>query len=221
MMLRIIATIFLLFPVAGFSQSSFHNVTPGRSALGISVSFLENGKVFGGSLATPIDDTAQLVFAAGIGLLEDEKFERFNTAIPPSPAASIALVKTSGLGTTGLKSFISGGLAVNSEKEVLRENNRTIISQVGLEASAGAGIFKHLNTSSELVATPIIAISYGYTWTTEDNKLDDTKETTESGSFSGSAGLQLDITPEISIWSLLNFSFDDPDTILSVGFNWY
>ena len=44
MMLRVTMVMFLLFPLTAFSQSSLYRSTPGKSALGMSISFLDNGK---------------------------------------------------------------------------------------------------------------------------------------------------------------------------------
>ena len=70
MVLRVITVMLLLFPLTAFSQTSLYRLTPGKSALGMSISFLENGKNLSGYLTSPIDHSTQAIFGVGIGLLE-------------------------------------------------------------------------------------------------------------------------------------------------------
>ena len=218
MMLRVIMVMFLLFPLTAFSQNSLYRSTPGKSALGMSLSFLDNGRILNGYLVSPIDNSTQAIFGAGIKLLDNEGL---NETTPPSPSGVVALEKTSGLGTTGLQAFLSGGFMASSKKKVSSRDNITLRSIVDLTALGGAGIFKRLKTSSEFVITPSFGIYYAYTWQTTDNNLLEQRNTTEFSDFSGTVGLQLDLAPEVSVWGTLTFSFDNPDTVLSVGFNWY
>ena len=221
MALRVIMVTFLLFPLTAFSQSSLYRADPGESALGMSLSFLDNGKILNGYLVSPIDNTTQAIFGVGIGLIDNENLKGTGTSIPPSPSGAVALEKTSALGTTGLQSFVSGGVGASSAKRVGTADDVTLRSVVGLTAFGGAGIFKPLKTSSELVMTPSFGVSYAYTWLTTEEKQLNQKETTESGNFSGAIGLQLDLAPEVSVWGALTFSFDTSDTALSVGISWH
>ena len=219
MALRVIIVMFLLFPLTAFSQSSLYRSTPGKSALGMSLSFLDNGRILNGYLVSPLDNSTQAIFGAGIKLLDNEDLDE---STPPSPSGVVALEKTSGLGTTGLQAFLSGGFMASSRKQVLSESNITSLSIVDLTTLGGAGIFKRLKSSSELVITPSFGIYYAYTWRTTTNYgVSEETITTEFSDFSGAAGLQLDIAPEVSVWSTLTFSFDNPETVLRVGFNWY
>ena len=221
MMLRVIIVMFLLFPLTAFSQSSLYRTDPGKSALGMSISFLDNGKNLTGYLTSPIDQSTQAIFAAGIGLFDNDQLADLNASIPPSPSGTVALETTSSLGTTGLQSFLAGGVKASSAKGVLTNENITVISVVDLTAFGGAGIFKRLKTSSELVMTPSFGIFYSYTWETTDYKLLAEKESTEFSDFSGGIGLQLDLAPEVSVWGGLSFSFDTSDTALTVGVSWH
>lgn len=217
-MLRVIIVMFLLFPLTAFSQSSLYRSNPGKSALGMSLSFLDNGKILDGYLVSPIDNSTQAIFGAGIRLLDNEGLD---TSTPPSPSGVVALEKTSGLGTTGLQAFLSGGFMASSRKYVSSETNITDHSIVELTTLGGAGIFKRLKSSSELVIIPSFGVYYAYTWETTDYRVSEETIQMEFSDFSGAVGLQLDIAPEVSVWSTLTFSFDNPETILRVGFNWY
>ena len=225
MVLRVIIVMLLLFPITAFSQSSLYRSTPEKSALGMSLSFLDNGKILNGYLVSPIDTSTQAIFGAGIRLLDNQNLTPSLSGVsettPPSPSGVIALEKTRALGTTGLQSFLSGGFMASSEKKVSSEDNLTLRSIVDLTALGGAGIFKCLQSSSELVITPSFGVYYAYTWQTTDYKLSGEKFAAEFSDFSGTAGLQLDLAPEVSVWSTLTFSFDNPETVLRVGFNWY
>ena len=218
MVLRVIMVMFLLFPLTAFSQSSLYRSTPAKSALGMSLSFLDNGKILDGYLVSPVDNSTQAIFGAGIRLLDNEGLDE---TTPPSPSGVVALERTSGLGTTGLQAFLSGGFTASSRKYVSSDTNITSFSIVDLTGLGGAGIFKHLKSSSELVITPSFGVYYAYTWRTTDYRVSEETIKMEFSDFSGAVGLQLDIAPEVSVWSTLTFSFDNPETILRVGFNWY
>ena len=193
----------------------------------MSISFLDNGKLLSGHLATPIDDNTQAIFAAGIGLLDriellDKKtLEALGVSIPPAPSGAVVLERTSVVGTKGLQSFLIGGTGASSVKVVWIDGNKPFLSSVGWTAFGGAGIFKRLKTSSELVMTPSFGVSYAYTWATAEDKESGAKETAESGNFSGAVGMQLDLAPEVSVWGGLSFSFDTSDTALTVGISWH
>ena len=221
MMLRVTMAMFLLFPLTAFSQSSLYRSDPGESALGMSISFRDNGKNLTGYLTSPIDQRTQAIFAAGIALFDNDQLADLNASIPPSPSGAVALETTSSLGTTGLQSFLVGGVKASSAKGVLTDENITAVSIVDLTAFGGAGIFKRLKTSSDLVMTPSFGVFYSYTWETTDYKLFDKKESTEFSDFSGGIGLQLDLAPEVSVWGALSFSFDTSDTALTVGVSWH
>ena len=160
MALRVIIVMLLLFPLTAFSQSSLYRSTPGKSALGMSLSFLDNGRILNGYLVSPLDTSTQAIFGAGIKLLDNENLDE---STPPSPSGVVALEKTSGLGTTGLQAFLSGGFMASSRKQVLSETNITSLSIVDLTTLGGAGIFKRLKSSSELVITPSFGIYYAST----------------------------------------------------------
>ena len=227
MMLRVIMVMFLLFPLTAFSQNSFYKSTPGKDALGMSISFNENGKNLSGYLVSPIDNSTEAIFSVGIGLLDriglwdTEALKTFGASIPPAPSGAAALQRTSTLGTTGLQSFLTGGVGASSTKIVLTEQNETYLSLVDLAAFGGAGIFKRLKTSSDLVMTPSFGVFYRYTWSTAADKTSGEKEAVESGNLLGAVGMQLDLAPEFSIWGALSFSFDTSDTTLSVGVIWH
>ena len=221
MILRVTMVMFLLFPLTAFSQSSLYRSDPGESALGMSISFLDNGKNLTGYLTSPIDQRTQAIFAVGIGLFENDQLADSNVFIPPSPSGAVALETTRSLGTTGLQSFLTGGVKASSAKGVLTDENITAISILDLTAFGGAGIFKRLKASSDLVMTPSFGVFYSYTWETTDDKLFDEKESAELSDFSGGVGLQLDLAPEVSVWGAFTFSFDTSDTALSVGVSWH
>ena len=165
--------------------------------------------------------STQAIFAVGIGLRDNEAREAIGQSIPPSPAGTVALQKTSGLGTTGLQSYVSGGVQARSRKLVQTVDDVTLESVVDLIAFGDAGIFKRLKTSSDWVMTPSFGVSYKYTWSTIDDISLPQKETKESGDFLGGVALQLDLAPEVNIWGALRFSFDTSDTVLTVGVNWH
>ena len=188
----------------------------------MSISFLDNGRNLNGYLTvSPVDHNTQAIFAAGIGLFDNENLKGTGESIPPAPSGVVALEKTSGLGTTGLQSFLSVGVGASSAKRIRTVDDVMLRSVVGLTAFGGAGIFKRLKTSSDWMMTPSFGVSYGYTWLTMDDKWLGQKETTESGEFSGGVGLQLDLAPEVTIWGALTFSFDTSATALTVGVNWH
>ena len=53
MVLRVIIVMLLLFPLTAFSQTSSYMSTPGKSVIGMSISFLDNGRNLNGYLTSP------------------------------------------------------------------------------------------------------------------------------------------------------------------------
>ena len=81
MALRVIIVMFLLFPLTAFSQSSLYRSTPGKSALGMSLSFLDNGRILDGYLVSPLDNSTQAIFGAGIKLLDNEDLDESTPSV--------------------------------------------------------------------------------------------------------------------------------------------
>ena len=221
MVLRVIIVMFLLFPLTVFSQTTPYMSTPGKSAIGMSISFFDNGKNLNGYLTSLIDQSTQAIFGVGIGLFDNEDLKEIGESIPPAPSGAVALEKTSPLGTTGLQSFLAGGVGASSAKRVRTADDVTLRSVVGFTAFGSAGIFKRLKTSSDWVMTPSFGVSYTYIWLTTEDKWLNEKKSTEDSEFSGGVGLQIDLTPEANIWGALTFSFDTSDTALTVGVTWH
>ena len=72
-----------------------------------------------------------------------------------------------------------------SSRKQVDESNITSLSIVDLTVLGGAGIFKPLKSSSELVITPSFGVYYAYTWRTTDYKVSEEKLKMEFSDFSG------------------------------------
>ena len=105
MALRVIMVMLLLFPLTVFSQTSSYMSTPGKSAIGMSICFLDNGRNLNGYLTSPIDHSTQAIFGVGIGLRDNEDLKGTGESIPPVPSGVVALEKQVDLEQRGFSPF--------------------------------------------------------------------------------------------------------------------
>ena len=102
---RVITVMLLLFPLTAFSQNSFYtDQLRGKDALGMSLSFLDNGKIVSMDILSPLSIIAHkrfLVLALNCWIALDcgtRKHSAHTVLLcPPSPFGVVALEKTSGL----------------------------------------------------------------------------------------------------------------------------
>lgn len=202
-----------------FAQSSFHELTPGQSILGFNIDFLEDGEIIGGTLRYAINRGSAANFSAGIGLFDKQAGLTF----PPSPTASVAIGMTEKLGQTQLGYFSYIGFGVSSVRKLQSRTNQVISTELSLGPSGRIGVFKPLDLSGNLTVFPFFGLSYTYLWTTTGVNYSDLNlnRTTDEGDFSGMLGIELEASPRFGMLGRVEFSFDDSETILFMGVNFY
>lgn len=202
-----------------FAQSSFHELTPGRSILGFNIDFLEYGDLIGGTLRYAISRSSAATFSVGVGLFDKQAGLTF----APSPAASFAIGRTEKLGQARLGYFSYIGFGVASVRGLAIQTNQVVSTALSLGPSVSFGVFKPLNLSETFTIFPFFGLSYTYSWTTVGvNYSDlDLNQTTEAGDFSGRLGIELEFSPRFGMLGGVDFSFDDSETIFFMGVNFY
>lgn len=217
-LLLLIAALWLISYDA-FAQSSFHELTPGRSILGFTIDFLEGGEMIGGTLRYAISKSSAANFSVGVGFLDDEG----GVSFPPAPAADLSIGRTEALGQTPLGYFSYIGFGVASVRGLRGRTNQVVSTALSLGPSASFGVFKGLDLSGNLTVFPFFGVSYTYLWTTvgvDYNDLD-LNDSTGTGDFSGVLGIELEFSPRFGMLGGVDFSFDDSETIFFMGVNFY
>ena len=217
-LLLLIAAICLICCDA-FAQSSFHELTPGRSILGFSIDFLEDGEILGGTLRYAISKSSAANFSVGVGLFDKQGGLTFT----PSPVASFDIGRTEKLGQTPLGYFSYIGFGVASVRGIDSHTNQVVSTALSLGPSVRLGVFKPLDLSGDITVFPSFGLSYTYSWTTVGvNYSDlDLNNSTEAGDFSGVLGIELAASPRFGMLGGLDFSFDESETIFFMGVNFY
>ena len=217
-LLSLIAAICLICCDA-FAQSSFHELTPGRSILGFNIDFLEDREILGGTLRYAISKSSAADFSIGIGILD----EQGGLTFPPAPAVGIAIGRTEKLGQTplGYFSYIGGG--ASTVRGIDSQTNQVVSTALSLGPSVRLGVFKPLDLSGDVTVFPFFGLSYAYLWTTVgENYSDlDLNNSTEVGDFSGLLGIELEVSPRFGMLAGVDFSFDKSETIFFIDVNFY
>ena len=205
--------------ILGFGLSSMNQLPAGQSILGFGLSFFENGEIIQGSLEHAIAKDSTSVFSVGLGLLEDADGITF----PPSPSASIIIGKKTKPSITplGYFSYVGGGAA--SIRAIQKQSDRLLSTILGLSAFATAGVFKPIEMSPEFIVIPFFGFSYVHVWTSVGVDYGDLslRDATDEGNFSGTFGMEFNVSPRFSLFGSLDFSFEQSDRTVNIGINFF
>ncbi len=211
----------VLYPVTTYSQVSFKKLPIGGTSYGFEFSPQTDVTTIGARVDYGINRDAKIYLGAAIGFIDDDELGSYGGEIPPSPGVGLGVLHIQPLGQSGVEYFLYGefGAAfawiVDSATDETYGNSRTF----GL--SGGGGILKRLKTQSDLVIIPYFGLSYRNIWLTVENTLWDYKESDSDRSFGGIVGLEIEMSPTISVIGAFGFSFDSSDTVFSIGLNFH
>ena len=132
---------FALLPITAYSQTSLYKLPKGRTGLGLGFSTTENIDTISGNLDYGIDKDLRVSLTAGVGLIEDDAFNR-SLEIPPAPAAGLSIVRINALGQTGLDYFLNGSFSAIFSRTVDAVTSETFIKTRTLELTGGGGLLK-------------------------------------------------------------------------------
>lgn len=209
---------FALLPITAYSQTSLYKLPKGRTGLGLGFSTTENIDTISGSLDYGIDKDLRVSLTAGVGLIEDDEFNR-SLEIPPAPAAGLSILRINALGQTGLDYFLSGGFSALFSRTVDAKTNETFVKTRTLGLTGGGGVLKQLETKSGWGLTPFFGVYYSNAWAVTERQWPGLEEAVSDSSILGEAGIEIQMSRSTSIIGSVLFSFESSDTTFSIGIN--
>ena len=207
-----------LLPMTAYSQTSLYKLPKGRTGLGLGFSAAENINTISGSLDYGIDKDLKISFTAGVGLIEDDEYNK-TLEIPPAPAGGLSIVRINSLGQTGLDYFLNGRFSAVFSRTVDAATNETFVKTRTLGLTGGGGLLKRLGTKSGWSLTPFFGVYYSNAWAVTERQWTELEEAVSNSSILGEAGMEIAVSRTTSIVGSVLFSFESSDTVFSIGIN--
>ena len=204
--------------MTAYSQISLYKLPKGRTGLGLGLSAAENINTISGSLDYGIDKDLKISFTAGVGLIEDDEYNK-TLEIPPAPAAGLSIMRINSLGQTGLDYFLNGRFSAVFSRTVDAATNETFVKTRTLGLTGGGGLLKRLGTKSGWSLTPFFGVYYSNAWAVTERQWTELEEAVSNSSILGEAGLEIAVSRTTSIVGSVLFSFESSDTVFSIGIN--
>ena len=129
------------------------------------------------------------------------------------------------LGRTGLDYFLTGGFSTAFSSGISRRRGLPtkgtvhIVPTIGF--TGGGGISKRLETNFGWILNPFCGVAYSRSWArinVEDLREETGRTRTYSG-FGGAVGLEIELSPAISVSGAFRVSLDDFDRSFGIGLN--
>ena len=215
---RYIIFFLALLPITAYSQTSLYKLPKGRTGLGLGFSAAENINTISGSLDYGIDKDLKISFTAGVGLIEDDEYNK-TLEIPPAPAGGLSIVRINSLGQTGLDYFLNGNFSAVFSRTVDAATNETFVKTRTLGLTGGGGLLKRLGTKSGWSLTPFFGVYYSNAWAVTERQWTELEEAVSNSSILGEAGMEIAVSRTTSIVGSVLFSFESSDTVFSIGIN--
>ena len=215
---RYIIFFLALLPITAYSQTSLYKLPKGRTGLGLGFSAAENINTISGSLDYGIDKDLKISFTAGVGLIEDDEYNK-TLEIPPAPAGGLSIVRINSLGQTGLDYFLNGRFSAVFSRTVDAATNETFVKTRTLGLTGGGGLLKRLGTKSGWSLTPFFGVYYSNAWAVTERQWMELEEAVSNSSILGEAGMEIAVSRTTSIVGSVLFSFESSDTVFSIGIN--
>ncbi len=207
-----------LLPITAYSQTSLYKLPKGRTGLGLGFSAAENINTISGSLDYGIDKDLKISFTAGVGLIEDDEYNK-TLEIPPAPAGGLSIVRINSLGQTGLDYFLNGSFSAVFSRTVDAATSETFVKTRTLGLTGGGGLLKRLGTKSGWSLTPFFGVYYANAWAVTERQWTGLEEAVSNSSILGEAGMEIAVSRTTSIVGSVLFSFESSDTVFSIGIN--
>ena len=218
--MRIFCVVFLWVGVMFLpvSDASFYKLKKYRSSVGLTFSQLEQEMPYNlwnvttRSLGLRLDygyaDDIKLYFIPGLSFTDTGGED-----IPPSPTAGAGVLHFGRLSGTKLEYYIGGAGGVAYQQ--IRP-----LHFIGMQLGGYIGLLARLGTDSALKLVPFCGVHYNHAWinvsTTSKTLLDDTDYL-----FNGSAGIEVEISPSMSVMVEWAFSFQETDSLFTLQVNFH
>lgn len=218
----------LLLPVTAYAQTGLYELPQGRMAVGlgftgVDFSRSQDAMGIGGSLSYGVSSRTKITLGTNIGIIDKERYGGSGIDIPLPVMVGIGPWHVSPLGQTGLDYFFSGGLYTLFSRVYNASTNETVGSARSIRLSGGGGISKRIQTNFGWTLNPFCGVSYSRSWTRISTKgvLEETGRNRISSGFGGRAGLEVEVSPTISVIGAFGVSFKNFDGSFSIGLNFH
>lgn len=178
-----------------------------------------------GSLGYGINNQTKIVLTANMGSFNRDRYGP-ELDVPPSVAIGVGPVHVGSLGQTGLGYFLTGavyrGFSSGISRRLDDPTYQRLLSVRTNGIGGGGGISKRLETNFGWVLTPFCGVSYSRSWSRISRGApgEITLNRVRSG-YGGQVGLEIELSPAISVSGAFGVSFEDFNSSFSIGLNFH
>lgn len=220
--------LFVLLPVAAYAQTGLFELQRGSVAAGLGFTGLDFSSTqdamgIGGNLSYGISRRTQIALIANMGIIDEDRYSDTGLDVPPPVAIGIRPMHVSSLGRTGLDYFLTGtvytGFSSGISYRLDDPTDATLFSVRTIGFGGGGGILKRIETGFGWRLNPFCGVSYSRSRThigAKSEQDEDGHNRTYSG-FGGKVGLEVELSPMISVIGTYGFSLEDFDGTFSIG----
>ena len=218
-----IVFLFVLCPVTAYSQTGLYGLSGGEVAIAVSFGRSQNSSGMGGSVSYGISDRTKVALTGGISFIDEDLYDSSSVHLPPAFGSGVALIHIRPLGQTGLDYFFSGGVHTTFSRTLDASTNKLLASARSVGLSGGGGLLKRLETDFGWSLNPFCSIVFseaGANLDTKDGSVEVRGDPTFFN-FAGGVGLEIEISPMISIVGGFQISLKDFYRGFSIGLNFH
>ena len=227
-----IVSLFVLFPVTAYAQTGLYELPQGRMAVGLGFTGVDFSRGqdaigIGASLSYGINNRTKIALVTNVGIIDEERYFGSELDIPLPVAIGVGPVHVGSLGQTGLDYFLAGtfyrGFSSGISRRLDDPTNERLLSVRTNGLAGGGGISKRIQTNFGWTLNPFCGVSYSRSWTHISTKgaLEETGHNRISSGFGGRAGLEVEVSPTISVIGAFGVSFKNIDGSFSIGLNFH
>lgn len=218
-----IVFLFVLCPVMAYSQTDLYGLSGGEMAVGLSFGRSQNSSGMGGSVGYGISDRTKVALTAGVSFANEDLYDSSSVHLPPALGSGVMLIHIMPLGRTGLDYFLSGGVHTTFSRTLDASTDKLLASARSVGLSGGGGLLKRLEMDFGLTLNPFCSIVFseaGANLDTKDGRVE-VRGNPTFFTFAGGVGLEIELSPMISIVGGFQISLKDFYRGFSIGLNFH
>lgn len=227
-----VAFLSLLLPVTAYAQTGLYELPQGRMAVGLGFTGVDFSRSqdaieIGASLSYGINNRTRIALVTNVGIIDEERYFGSELDVPPPVAIGVGPVHVGSLGQTGLDYFLAGtfyrGFSSGISRRLDDPTNERLLSVRTNGLAGGGGISKRIQTNFGWTLNPFCGVSYSRSWTRVSTKgvPEEIRRNRISSHFGGRAGLEVEVSPAISVIGAFGVSFKNFDGSFSIGLNFH
>ena len=218
-----IVFLFVLCPVMAYSQTDLYGLSGGEVAVGVSFGRSQNSSGMGGSIGYGISDRTKVALRGGVSFADEDLYDSSSVQLPPALGSGVEVIHIRTLGRTGLNYFFSGGVHTTFSRTLDASTNKILASARSVGFSGGGGLLKRLESDFGWNLNAFCSIGFSEAGTNLDTKDGSVEVRGEPTffSFAGGVGLEIEISPMISIIGGSQISLKDFYRGFSIGLNFH